>query len=91
MKYNELTDVFSAWAEASRRKSMPRWDDYKENKKKHDPYIDMSFDVFDGYETPWKLQPWKIHYKMLTPEEEKKEWKENHINEIKETAKEYEL
>lgn len=84
MKYDKLTDVFSAWAAAAAGKSMPHWDDYKVDRKKYAAYIDTEGDVFDTIRNGWKMQ-----WKMPTPEEEKKEWKENHINEIKNAGKKY--
>lgn len=84
MKYDKLTDVFSAWAAAA-GKSMPRWEEYKKDiGKKYSYYIDTEGDVFDTIRNGWKMQ-----WKMPTPEEEKKEWKENHINEIKNAGKKY--
>lgn len=85
MKYDKLTDVFSAWADAAAGKSMPRWEEYKKDLyKKYSYYIDTEGDVFDTIKNGWTMK-WKIP----TPEEEKKEWKENHINEIKNAGKKY--
>ena len=50
MKYDKLTDVFSAWAEAAAGKSMPHWNDFKVDKKKYVAYIDTEGDVFDTLE-----------------------------------------
>lgn len=84
MKYDKLTDVFSAWANAAAVKSMPRWEEYKKDiGKKHSYYIDTEGDLTDIF------SQWKMEWKMPTPEEEKKEWKENHINEIKNAGKKY--
>jgi hypothetical protein len=85
MKYDKLTDVFSAWADAAAGKSMPRWEEYdKVIHKKLGFNIDTEQDLFDAIGRKWKMQ-----WKMPTPEEEKKEWKENHINEIKNAGKKY--
>ena len=81
MKYDKLTDVFSAWADASAGKSMPRWDEYEKLIRKR---YDSEQDLFDVLGRKWKME-----WKMPTPEEEKKEWKENHINEIKNAGKKY--
>lgn len=81
MKYDKLTDVFSAWAAAAEGKSMPRWEEYdKLIRKRYGSEQDL-FDVIG--------RKWKIEWKMPTPEEEKKEWKENHINEIRNAGKKY--
>lgn len=81
MKYNKLTDVFSAWADAAQGKSMPRWEEYdKLIRKRYGSEQDL-FDVIGN--------KWKMEWKMPTPEEEKKEWKENHINEIRNAGKKY--
>ena len=85
MKYDKLTDVFSAWADAAAGKSMPRWEEYdKVIRKRYGSNIDTEYDLFDAIGKKWKMQ-----WKMPTPEEEKKEWKENHINEIKNAGKKY--
>ena len=85
MKYDKLTDVFSAWADAAAGKSMPHWDEYdKVIRKRYGANIDTEQDLFDVLGRKWKMQ-----WKMPTPEEEKKEWKENHINEIKNAGKKY--
>jgi hypothetical protein len=85
MKYDKLTDVFSAWADAAAGKSMPHWDEYdKLIHKKLGFNIDTEQDLFDAIGRKWKMQ-----WKMPTLEEEKKEWKENHINEIKNAGKKY--
>ena len=76
MKYDKLTDVFSAWADAAAGKSMPRWEEYKKDlHKKYSYHIDTEGDVFDTIRNGWTMQ-WKIP----PPEEEKKEWKENSKN-----------
>lgn len=85
MKYDKLTDIFSAWADASEGKSLPRWGEYdKVIRKRYGANIDTEQSLFDVLGRKWKMQ-WKIP----TPEEEKKEWKENHINEIKNAGKKY--
>lgn len=81
MKYDKLTDVFSAWADAAQGKSMPRWEEYDKLIRKR---YGSEQDLFDVIGNKWKMQ-----WKMPTPEEEKKEWKENHINEIKNAGKKY--
>ena len=85
MKYDKLTDVFSAWAAAAQGKSMPHWEEYnKLISKKYGSAIGTEQDLFDVLGRKWKME-----WKMPTPEEEKKEWKENHINEIKNAGKKY--
>lgn len=80
MKYNKLTDVFSAWADAAQGKSI-LWGEYDKLIRKR---YGSEQDLFDVIGNKWKMQ-----WKMPTPEEEKKEWKENHINEIKNAGKKY--
>ena len=54
MKYDKLTDVFSAWADAAAGKSMPRWEEYKKDlHKKYSYYIDTEGDVFDTIKNGW--------------------------------------
>lgn len=84
MKYNKLTDVFSAWADAA-GKSMPRWEEYdKVIRKRYGSNIDTEYDLFDVIRNKWKMQ-----WKMPTPEEEIMSGRKNHINEIRNAGKKY--
>lgn len=84
MKYN-TGDIFKAWADAAAGKSMPHWEEYKKGiGKKYSYYIDTEGDLADIFRNQWKME-----WRKPTPEEEKKEWKENHINEIRNAGKKY--
>ena len=55
MKYDKLTDVFSAWADAAAGKSMPRWEEYdKVIRKRYGADIDTEQDLFDVIGRKWK-------------------------------------